>query len=248
MRYIDTHFHLDLWVNPQKIAEEIERFKTYTIAVTNTPSVFDFTYKLAKNKKYLRAGLGLHPELVYQRFGELSLFMEFISMTKYIGEVGLDFSGRNIESKDKQIKVFDRIIDKCAVDGNKIITIHSRKAEKSVIDMIGSNYPGTIMLHWYSGSLGLLEKAISNGFYFSVNYQMVNSINGRNIIKMIPLNRLLIESDGPFVSADNQLNNPLIINKTYDLLIKKFNFVNIKSEIYNNFKQILKSNVHNADG
>ena len=145
---------------PLEILSSIEKSKIYTIAVTNTPSVFKFSYDLTKNKKYIKAALGLHPELVHQRAVELMLFKKYIKLTRYIGEVGLDFSPRNLSSKNKQIKIFEQIIKICADAGDKILTIHSRRAEKEVINIIGDNFSGKVILHWYSGSIKNLEKAL----------------------------------------------------------------------------------------
>lgn len=241
MKYVDTHFHLDLWNDPLALVDEIERSEIYTIAVTNTPSVFDYTDALSKGKKYIRAALGLHPELVYQRAGELPLLMEFISRTRYIGEIGLDFSDRNISSKETQIRVFEKIIESCAIDGKKIITVHSRKAERKVIEMIGPKFPGTVILHWYSGGLEALETALDYGFYFSVNYRMTTSKNGQNIIKKIPTERILTESDGPFIEAEGMKSSPKIIEKTclkLDSLMKAEKGM-AKKNVYENFARIL---------
>jgi len=243
MNYIDTHFHLDLCTNPQELAQEIERANIYTIAVTNTPSVFDFTYQLSKDKKFLRAALGLHPELVHQRAAELPMFMDLISLTRYIGEIGLDFSSRNVSSKIDQIRIFEKIIDRCAIEGRKIITIHSRRAEKEVIEIIGNKFPGKVILHWYSGSIKALETAIDYGFYFSINYQMINSKNGQDIIRKIPNNKLLTESDGPFIEVDKDRSSPKNIQRTCLELDSMFNRKEgaTKSIIYENFTNMLKS-------
>lgn len=242
MKYVDTHFHLDLWNNPHDLADEIEKFKIYTIAVTNTPSVFDYTYRLSKGKKYLRAALGLHPELVYQRAAELPLFMEKISKTRYIGEIGLDFAGRNISSKNEQIKVFEKIIDRCSLEGNKIITIHSRKAEQEVVEIIGNNYSGKVILHWYSGPLEILDKALEYGFYFSINHRMITSPNGRKIIDRIPINKLLTESDGPFIEIDGRKSSPLSIQQTCQKLqeIRDEKSGQLTSQVFDNFSDLLK--------
>jgi TatD DNase family protein len=60
MNLLDTHFHLDLH-KQSSIAELIEKERIYTIAVTNAPSVFHYTYKIALESKFIRAALGLHP-------------------------------------------------------------------------------------------------------------------------------------------------------------------------------------------
>jgi TatD DNase family protein len=64
------------------------------------------------------------------------------------------------------------------------------------------------IFHWYSGSIGVLTHAIALGHYFSVNPAMLKSPNGQRIIARIPRNRLLTETDGPFVSVDGQPAEP----------------------------------------
>ena len=58
-------------------------------------------------------------------------------------------------------------------------------------------------MHWYTGTLRNLEIALSRGYYFSINHQMIKSQNGRNIINRIPMDRILLESDAPFTSGLN---------------------------------------------
>ncbi len=240
--YVDTHFHLDLWVNPFDISLKIEKEKIYTIAVVNLPTLFDNTKKIIGTKKYIRPAIGLHPELVKDHYKELEKFLLKMEETKYIGEIGLDFSIRNIASKELQLKVFKTIIERCAEYKNKIITIHSRRAEKETIEIIGKNFPGKIILHWYSGSKREQEKAIENGYYFSINEAMLNSKKGHEIIKMIPEDKILTESDGPFINNRFVPSSPLSMCK----LIRKLETLYQKEEgyykkiVYTNFQKILK--------
>lgn len=57
------------------------------------------------------------------------------------------------------------------------------------------------IMHWYSGSISVMDEALSRGYYFSINHQMLNSANGRKIIGHIPLDRVLFESDAPFTTG-----------------------------------------------
>jgi TatD DNase family protein len=241
MNYIDTHFHLDLWSDPRKIIEEIEENKIYTIAVTNAPSFYSHTYSAVKDRKYIRAALGFHPELVQKRFNELSIFMEFLETTKYIGEVGIDGNKGDQESKKKQISIFEKIVEACSNFSNKVLTIHSRGAQKEVIDIIGDKFPNKIILHWYSGSLKELERAIEYGFYFSVNISMANSTKGRNIISHIPQNRILTESDGPFTTYRNKPCSPLMMFEIVKSIstIHNSDYDVCKKMIYDNFNSVL---------
>jgi TatD DNase family protein len=210
MRFHDTHFHLDLMPVPEETARQIEHQGVYTIAVTNSPTVFFFTEKLALDKKYIRPALGLHPELVAERHKEVEQFVQLISKTRYIGEIGLDNQNKIPSDYLLQKKTFEKIVLACADAGGKILTIHSRKAAQDVIDILGKNFPGKIILHWYSGTMSQLQKAINNGYYFSINYPMLNSKSGKEIIKKIPIERLLIETDGPFTKRGEELFTPLM--------------------------------------
>ncbi|MHB8580963.1 MAG: Qat anti-phage system TatD family nuclease QatD [Ignavibacteriaceae bacterium] len=241
MNYIDTHFHLDLWSDPGKIIEEIEKSKIYTIAVTNAPSFYTHTYNFVKDKKYIKAALGFHPELVQSRFNEFSIFMELLDSTKYIGEIGIDGNKVNQESKKIQISIFEKIIEACSNYSNKVLTIHSRGAQKEVINIIGRNFLNKVILHWYSGSLKELERAIEYGFYFSVNISMTNSYKGKDIISHIPQNRILTESDGPFTKYRNKPCSPLMIFETVRSIsiIHNIEYEVCKKMIFDNLNSVL---------
>lgn len=243
MNYIDTHFHLDLWNNPESIIEEIEENKIYTIAVTNAPSFYSQTLNATTGKNYIRPALGLHPELVQKRFSELELFLELLASTNYIGEIGLDGNTKYRDNKKKQTLVFEKVLEACSVYKNKILTIHSRAAQKEVIDIIGDKFPSKIILHWYSGSLEELEKAIDYGFYFSINIPMTTSKKGKNIISRIPKNRILTESDGPFTSYDNKKCSPLMMFETVKFIsaIIGCEFEVCKKMIHDNFINLLEN-------
>jgi TatD DNase family protein len=203
MRF-DTHFHLDLAKDPEAVAKLINLEKIYTLAVTNLPQLFEHTERLCKGSGYLRPALGFHPELIFKYEHQINLFASLIKRTKYIGEIGLDNYNKTAEDYLKQKKVFTEIINLCAAEKNKILTIHSRWAEKDVIDIIGGNFPGKVILHWYSGSLKNLEAALSNGYFFSINLPMTRTENGKKIISAIPDDRLLLETDGPFTTYNDR--------------------------------------------
>ncbi|WP_421870177.1 Qat anti-phage system TatD family nuclease QatD [Marinoscillum sp.] len=244
MYLIDTHFHLDLYQNPADLLAKIEREKVYSIAVTNTPSVYHFTQGICENTKYIRPALGLHPELAEERLTELNQFKHLIKTTKYIGEIGLDNIKRcSVSSKLAQSEVFKKIIEICAFEKNKVLTIHSRGSEEEVLNIVGQNFPGKIILHWYSGSLQNLKRGLNYGCYFSVNSSMCKSKSGQKIIQNIPLSRLLTESDGPFIKGKSEINSPLLMKKTINQISRLLDLSeeNISQTVYENFKKILVS-------
>lgn len=243
MKYHDTHFHLDLMVNPIDIVRQIEKHEIYTIAVTNSPQVYFYTENITKNSKYIRPALGLHPELASERHKEIDQFISLLNKTKYIGEVGLDNYNKTPSDYKKQVLVFEKIVSSCAAFKDKILTVHSRRSENDLLDIIGNDFPGKVILHWYSGSMKNLERAISLGYYFSINYQMTKSKNGKKIIDRVPINRMLLESDGPFTSLGSEKFTPLIVDRILNEIcyIKKdFNPTEVKNNVLNNFYYLIK--------
>jgi TatD DNase family protein len=101
----------------------------------------------------------------------------------------------------RQLSVFEAILRRCADAGNKVLTVHSRRASAQVIDAVGLSYPGVVILHWFSGPLKDLERAAATGMYFSVNPAMGRSANGRKLVVAMPRDRVLTETDGPFVQV-----------------------------------------------
>ena len=246
MSYVDTHFHLDLWQEADKLVSEIEAKGVYTIAVTNSPSVFDYTFQLTQGKKYIRPAIGLHPELVAQRQSELVLFLKCLSQTRYVGEIGLDY-GRRVEEEEIQRKAFLAILKACAEQKNKVLTVHSRNSADDVISMLGNSFPGKVIMHWYSGSLAMLRRGIDYGFFFSVNYAMTTSKRGARLIVEIPADRLLTESDGPFVIIKKTPSSPLSISSVVKNLagLRKVDHEELACAIIGNFHSLLAGNETN---
>lgn len=241
MRLVDTHCHLDLYPDYAAVIAAVEQKEIYTIAVTNTPSVFRPCVRLTQNTRFIRTAVGLHPELAMQRFQELPLLIELLPQTRYVGEVGLDFVTRDESNRARQKQVFRKILDECASVGNKILTIHSRRAANEVVEMIGNSYPGTIILHWYSGPITVLRKAVSYGYYFSVNPAMITSAKGRAVISEIPKDQLLTETDGPFVQIDGRSCRPYDVERVIEYLATLWSTSrrNVCDTIYLNFRHLL---------
>lgn len=236
----DTHSHLDLLKSFDYTVQEIERKKIYTIAVTNLPVLYQkLTAKI--NSKYIKPALGFHPELIEQYQKYIPEMWKFLPEARYVGEVGLDFKiGK--DSKALQTRFFEELIFRCNDLGGKILTIHSRGSAKEVISIIGNNFNGKYILHWYSGNLIDLQVALSSGAYFSINYAMVISSSGQKIIQSIPNERLLLESDSPFILIDKKPFSTLEIDKIVTKLavIKNISFDEMLNILYTNFTELLQ--------
>jgi len=200
--YVDFHAHLDLYPDLLEAIRSCDSGKTATLTVTTTPLAFERNNELAASSKFVRVGLGLHPQLVEERFGEIELFEKLLPQTRYVGEVGLDAGPRFYRSLDLQKQVFERVLRLCALSKGKVLSVHSVRATKAVLDMVEKYLPrdkGTVVLHWFTGNVSEVRRAVALGCYFSVNEQMLSSPNGLKVASAIPTDRLLTETDGPFV-------------------------------------------------
>lgn len=195
--------------------------------MTNAPTHFEIGFPHIKGYNNIRLSLGFHPQLAKKNQSELLKFSSLLSRTSYIGEIGLDFNKYFINSKSIQLESFDYICA-CLSGQKKIISIHSRMAEREVIKILGKYNISTPIFHWYTGPLGLIPQVIELGGYFSVNEAMTLSESGRKIISRIPLDRILTESDAPYNKKSNI--SSALSNLNIDNTI-----------IFDNFKALIKT-------
>lgn len=222
---IDTHCHFDMMPHPEVYISEKERAGDIVIGMTNLPSHFRMGQPYIRSFKHVRLALGLHPLLASKNTNELALFNSLLNQTSYVGEIGLDFSKEGIATKNTQIMVLRNLLESLR-GKKKIISIHSRKAESVLFDLLCEYNIENVIFHWYSGPVDLIPSIISKGYYFSINESMTKSKNGRAILEQIPRNRILTETDAPY-------NTKMDIKKTLA------NIQVAEEEIQNNFMTLL---------
>lgn len=197
---IDLHCHIDLYPDPAGIIAECVRQGIYVLAVTTTPLAWEGNLKLIRGKPRMQVAPGLHPELVPERHAELPLLLSLISRSRYVGEVGIDGSPHLKNHIPLQTDIFHQVVAKCAHLSGRVISIHSRAAATNVLDIL-EQHPsaGIPILHWFSGTLAELDRAIAIGCWFSVGPGMLRSKKGRLLAARMPRDRVLTETDAPFV-------------------------------------------------
>mgnify|MGYP003295130757 CR=1 FL=1 len=196
---IDFHTHLDLYKDPFAVAQMANVKNEFTLCMTTSPRAWLGTSQIFKLLSKVVVALGMHPEIVGRKQNEMVELFEGIQRCRFIGEVGLDGSTQYKSTRQLQKCVFERIVQECSRLGGRIVSVHSRRAIKDVLDVlerVGKSV--TVILHWFSGSQDQLNRAISLGCFFSVNPLMLFSRFGRELFPNIPKDRLLLESDGPF--------------------------------------------------
>jgi len=222
-RGVDFHCHLDLFPDPELAIARAEAAHVYTLTVTTTPKAWPRNRDLTEHCRFVRPALGLHPQLVADRASELTLWERYLPETRYVGEVGLDAGPRFYASFDDQQRVFRSVLERCAAAGDKVLTVHSVRAAKLVLDMVETHLPadrGRVILHWFAGSRSDARRAAALGCYFSVNAEMARSDKGRAIVAGLPTDRILTETDGPFTAVEGRPSEPADVLGTVDCLAR----------------------------
>jgi TatD DNase family protein len=134
-----------------------------------------------------------------------------LERTRYVGEIGLDAGPRFYSSFSAQEKAFARILAACAEQGGKILSVHSVRAVGKVLRHLEAELlpeRGRAVLHWFTGTDAEARRAAELGCYFSVNAEMLRSRKLRSLIAKLPRERLLTETDGPFVTIEERVARP----------------------------------------
>ena len=210
-KFVDSHCHLDLLKNVNFCMLK----DVCILSVTTTPAAWIGNKQLYSKYENVKIALGLHPQLINERINDFKLFEQILPETKYVGEVGLDGSNEYRTSLEKQKNIFETILKQCSENNGRVLSIHSRSAVRETLDLL-EKYPnaGNFVLHWFTGTIKELERAIQLGCWFSVNNNMLLSKKGAELVKAMPIHKILTETDTPFNNYNqsdiySQLKNTL---------------------------------------
>lgn len=237
---LDCHCHLDRYANPVAIAAEAAERTAFIVAVTNLPSHFEQGLPHVRKLNRVRLSLGLHPLAAEQHARELLLFERLLPLTSFVGEVGLDFSIQGRLYKERQIETF-RFVASHLARKPKVISIHSRGAEADVLATLREFGLRGAVLHWYTGPLGLINDALLDGHFFSINPCMIVSKHGQKIIERIPKEKVLTESDGPFAKIAGSPAMPwdVAVVENYLACSWQESQHEVRANIWRNFQSLL---------
>lgn len=218
---LDAHMHLDFIANAEEVAAEAGAAGVSLYACTVTPGGYASARDRFAAYANVEVGLGLHPwwvagfdenatpdalnrfqacEGALQPDEALEAFLEHLTQAYLVGEVGLDFGNRHVATRASQIAAFERIARECGKTGGKVLTIHSVHAAREAIEILedaGAFRTCACVFHWFTGPSDLLKRAVQAGAWFSVGLRMLNTGKGREYVKAIPADRLLLETDAP---------------------------------------------------
>ena len=227
---IDTHCHLDFSEFDSDRELVIERAKKAGVNyIINIGSSFDGSQKsvdLATKYDGIFASIGIHPhhaeEVTEPIFTEIKKLTENKKVVA-IGEVGLDYF-KSPSPPENQKNLFIKFIE-LAKKRKLPLVIHSREASRDTLDILKNEYNKPIpgVMHCFSGDRKVLDEVIELGLYvsFTCNLTFKNAKNLREIAKTVPPERLLLETDAPFLAPQTyrgKRNEPAYITELRDIL------------------------------
>ncbi len=236
---IDTHCHIDQFPNPEAIVVECEAADVKVVAVTNHPEHYEMALPHLANSERVFPALGFHPLNATTNPTELRIFERFAKEAKYIGEIGLDFSKAGLPTRRQQEELFNHLLG-LLQKTSSFITLHSRGAEKEVLEALQIHKISRACFHWYSGAIDTLEEILSEGHFVSINTSMLMTQKGQKILDVVPLGQLLAESDGPYAKLNRKPCKPTGVIEVYQAISRK-----LRLEL-DEVKYILKRNFERA--
>ena len=248
---IDSHCHLDHDPLIKNIEDVLLRSKKEGISklltISTTLNGFPKLLEIINKDEMIFGTFGIHPhETNTDQLSKDEIVDKIKTKDKIIGvgETGLDFYYNNSD-KDKQIKSFQNHIN-AAVELNIPLIVHSRNAEPETYEILkNSDSSLKILMHCFTGSLPFALKLMELNTYFSASgiITFKNSIDLQNTFKEIPLERLLIETDSPFLAPEpmrGKKNEPSFVRYTLNKLseLKNVDFDKLDKITTDNFNRL----------
>jgi len=227
---IDSHCHLDHEPLHKNLSDIISRSKkigiTKILTICTTFDSFEDIKAIIKKDQMIYGTYGIHPHETENNQVDKETIIKSVDENKKIigvGETGLDFF-YNHSDKTRQISSFKAHIE-ASIELNKPIIIHSRDAENETFEILNSykNNNLKILMHCFTGTLEFSKKLLTLDAFFSASgiITFKNSIELQNTFKTIPLEKLLIETDSPFLAPipmRGKKNEPSFIKYTLEKL------------------------------
>ena len=253
---IDSHCHLDHEPLLENISEVLKRSKENGVkkilTICTTINGFTNIKDIIKIDDIIYGTFGIHPHETETNVVDKSTIVKNIIQNPKligVGETGLDFY-YNHSKKDNQIKSFKEHIE-AAIEINLPIIVHSRNAEKETFEVLNDyrNQNPKILMHCFSGSYSFFKNMEKLNSYFSASgiITFKNSSELQDTFTKIPNDKLLVETDSPFLSPipmRGKKNEPSFIKYTLKKLaeLKGVTEIEMDNLTTNNFETLFFTN------
>jgi len=259
MNFIDFHCHLDhkdFEGQRKKIIDECFNSgfsKIVTVADPYEKESYERTFEVLEYNENILCMTAAHPHNADQYTSEIERKIIKLLENKRViavGEAGLDFH-YNLSTPENQLKVFKRQIN-IAKEINMPLLIHSREAEKEILktlEQMEFNLP--VIFHCYTGSMEDAKEILERGYYISISgiVTFKKSDYLREIVKILPINRIFYETDSPYLSPEpfrGKLNTPLRAKIVAEKIseIRGVSVKELNSIVNETFNRLMNFNIH----
>lgn len=234
---IDVHCHLesgDYNKDRDSVIEDCKKELKAVVTSCAHPKDFDLTMKLVeKHKNFVFCTCSIHPIYIKEITPEqkekfFNLLRENRDKIVGIGETGLDYYWTKEEEWREKQKEFFREHIRLAKELNKPLVIHTRESHEDCIEILEQEKAERVDLHMFGGR-ALLDRVLKNGWSISMNTIVLKSKNHKKIVRDMPLERMMLETDAPWLDPDGGRNTPLAIKLVAKKIaeIKKLDYVEV---------------------
>lgn len=243
---IDTHAHLnDEKLNAKKIIDEMHTDGlSKIITIGASPDDFDDAILIASKHSDVYACIGVHPyyadvldDSLLKRMKELALGDKVVG----IGEFGLDFHV-DTPTRDVQKIAFEKQI-RLAYEAKLPMCLHIRDAHGEALDILKKNIKFTkygVIIHCFSGSREMAVEYVRLGFYISFSGSITYKKSNSEIVKAVPKDRILFETDAPYLSPQPLRGS---VNEPKNTIITAKIVADLRGESFESLEQASDENV-----
>lgn len=206
---MDTHCHLDFPEFDRDRDEVIKHARDkgieYIINIGSSLEGSRKSLELSRQYAFIYATVGCHPHEA-DRFDKKTLSaLEGLAKNDKvvaIGEIGLDYY-KNYSQRENQKSLFISLI-RLAKDLSLPLVIHNRQAQEDTLEILRRALPEKAVVHCFSGNEKFLKMCLDLGFFisFTCNITYKNASALRDLVRVTPLNKLLLETDAPFLPPE----------------------------------------------
>ncbi|MGY5858066.1 MAG: TatD family hydrolase [Candidatus Thorarchaeota archaeon] len=215
MQMFDAHTHIDMRHFKNDRERVIQRARDAGLVGMVTSSISPASFRMTlgivkKHKDFIYHSAGCSASQVTMDEAEqiIALTRKYATDIVAVGEVGLDYHWvKEPRARKAQEPIFSSFIE-IAQELNLPIVIHSRKAEARATEMLESQFSGDVLMHCFDGDPDVAKRVADNGWYITLPANFSKYRNRVRSAEILPLEQILLETDGPYLSPTQQRNEP----------------------------------------
>ena len=250
IKFVDNHCHINS-LSERSFLKNTEGFLFVDSSIDYESSCLSL--EISSQNNFVYSCLGFHP-LKGELFKEEILNSYEDLIVKYqkkiigIGEIGLDYKA-NIEV-DMQIKIFSSFLE-LAKKYKLPVVIHNRGHDFLILEILDRYFDSyeKIIFHCFSQDFSFLEKILEKRGMVSFSLNLLRKKKLVSLLREVPLENLLLETDSPYMFLENKPSTPLDIEKIYIFVAQKRNIdlKDLSLKILSNFEKVYNLNIQNEN-